>query len=331
MSYRQATFIGAIAATLAGALLGAAASAQPASTSLDARLDALEAQVVAAEDVSALKRLQREYGYYVDKGMWEDVADLYTDDAVANYPAGTYIGHESIRKHLYHERRRQPGRRERPAGQPHLQPHEHPARRALGAGRPDGEGPLARVRDVRRLRRRRHVGRGRVRDDVREAERRLEDQEPRLSLGLRRAVHDRLGASRAAGRGRSRRSARPAQFTASGGPGAQRAVRRVSRPRARRRCTTRISARRTPATFGPRSSRPRKPASAPTRSGAPRISRAARRISRTSSPSRISRRSTAITSIAACGTRSRTCSPTTARSRWACAACTSAKRACGSS
>jgi acetyl esterase/lipase len=68
---------------------------------LEARLDALEAQVVAAEDVAAIKRLQRKYGYYVDKGMWEDVADLYADDAVANYPAGTYVGKESIRKHLY--------------------------------------------------------------------------------------------------------------------------------------------------------------------------------------------------------------------------------------
>lgn len=68
---------------------------------LDSRLDALEAQIVAAEDVAAIKRLQRQYGYYVDKGMWEDVADLYTADAVANYPAGTYIGYDSIRKHLF--------------------------------------------------------------------------------------------------------------------------------------------------------------------------------------------------------------------------------------
>ena len=67
----------------------------------DSQLDALEAQVVAAEDVAAIKRLQRQYGYYVDKGMWEDIADLYADDAVANYPAGTYIGKDSIRKHLY--------------------------------------------------------------------------------------------------------------------------------------------------------------------------------------------------------------------------------------
>src|SRR5262245_9870516 len=87
------------------ALLVAAASATSAAAQTDgalgARLDALEAQVVAAEDISALKRLQREYSYYVDKGMWEDVADLYSADAVANYPAGTYIGHDSIRKHLY--------------------------------------------------------------------------------------------------------------------------------------------------------------------------------------------------------------------------------------
>ncbi len=65
------------------------------------RLDRLEADVTAAEDISAIKRLQRAYGFYVDKGMWEDVADLYADDAVANYPAGVYIGKDSIRAHLY--------------------------------------------------------------------------------------------------------------------------------------------------------------------------------------------------------------------------------------
>ncbi len=84
-----------------GAALVAPLAGSQGSRTLAERLDALEAQVVAAEDISALKRLQREYGYYVDKGMWEDVADLYSADAVANYPAGTYIGHDSIRKHLY--------------------------------------------------------------------------------------------------------------------------------------------------------------------------------------------------------------------------------------
>src|SRR5688572_16369907 len=89
------------AALLAAAAAFATNAAAQSADALDARLDALEAQVVAAEDVAAIKRLQRQYGYYVDKGMWEDVADLYTADAVANYPAGTYVGHDSIRKHLY--------------------------------------------------------------------------------------------------------------------------------------------------------------------------------------------------------------------------------------
>ena len=99
MSYRSARWAQWIA--FAGTLIVAADAGAQADAALDARLDALDAQVTAAEDVSAIKRLQREYGYYVDKGMWEDVADLYADDAVANYPAGTYIGKASIRKHLY--------------------------------------------------------------------------------------------------------------------------------------------------------------------------------------------------------------------------------------
>jgi hypothetical protein len=64
-------------------------------------IDRLENEISAAEDVRAIEKLQRAYGYYVDKGMWEDVADLFTEDAVANYPAGVFVGHKSIREHLY--------------------------------------------------------------------------------------------------------------------------------------------------------------------------------------------------------------------------------------
>ena len=70
-------------------------------TTLQSRLNRLEAEVNAAEDLSALKRLQRAYGYYLDKGMWEDLQAFFTDDAVANYPAGVYVGHESLKKHLF--------------------------------------------------------------------------------------------------------------------------------------------------------------------------------------------------------------------------------------
>ncbi len=76
-------------------MLGAAAE-KP-----EQRLDRLEAEVEAAADISAIKRLQRTYGYFVDKGMWADLAEYFTRDAVANYPAGTFIGKASIRAHLF--------------------------------------------------------------------------------------------------------------------------------------------------------------------------------------------------------------------------------------
>jgi acetyl esterase/lipase len=65
------------------------------------RLDRLEDDIVAAEDIRSIEKLQRAYGYYVDKGMWEDVAVLFADDAVANYPAGVFVGKTSIREHLF--------------------------------------------------------------------------------------------------------------------------------------------------------------------------------------------------------------------------------------
>src|SRR5689334_11359649 len=88
----------ALALLVALVSVGPALSAEALSTE---RLNRLEADVRAAEDVQAIKRLQRAYGYYLDKGMWEDLAAFFTDDAVANYPAGIFVGHDSIRRHLF--------------------------------------------------------------------------------------------------------------------------------------------------------------------------------------------------------------------------------------
>ncbi|MEP7314545.1 MAG: nuclear transport factor 2 family protein [Pseudomonadota bacterium] len=66
---------------------------------LENELNGLEAAVIQSEDVSAVKRLMRTYGYYVDGGLWEDLSDLFTADGVANYPSGVFIGKDSIHKH----------------------------------------------------------------------------------------------------------------------------------------------------------------------------------------------------------------------------------------
>jgi acetyl esterase/lipase len=68
---------------------------------LQSRVQHLAAEVQAAEDLRTIKKLQRAYGYYLDKGMWEDLSQLFTTDAVANYPAGIFVGKESIRQHLF--------------------------------------------------------------------------------------------------------------------------------------------------------------------------------------------------------------------------------------
>ena len=86
----------ACAAVFLGFTAGAG-GATPSPTVDDSKLDRLEIDIVRAEDVSALKKLQRAYGYYADRGLWEDLADLFAADAVANYPSGGFDGNASIR------------------------------------------------------------------------------------------------------------------------------------------------------------------------------------------------------------------------------------------
>lgn len=56
----------------------------------------------AALDLKEIERLQRSYGYYIDHSDWDNVVDLLTDDAVAEYAvSGAYVGKQSIRGLLY--------------------------------------------------------------------------------------------------------------------------------------------------------------------------------------------------------------------------------------
>lgn len=49
-----------------------------------------------AED--AVRNLQHAYGYYVDRKMWTDVVDLFTDDAVVRIDGvGDFAGHDGVR------------------------------------------------------------------------------------------------------------------------------------------------------------------------------------------------------------------------------------------
>ncbi|HEY5568853.1 MAG TPA: nuclear transport factor 2 family protein [Gammaproteobacteria bacterium] len=84
--------------------VGGPAAAQTAGE--DARTAALRARTAALaeearrlEDVIAIHRLQRAYGYYIDKGYWAEAADLFADDATLEIGVdGVYRGKERIAK-----------------------------------------------------------------------------------------------------------------------------------------------------------------------------------------------------------------------------------------
>ncbi len=87
--------------TLAGLSAFAAAAPAMAQTSNEARLAAYRERVARLEDQDAVENLQATFGYFFDKGLWEDTADLFTRNGSFEYgQSGVYIGQERIRRAL---------------------------------------------------------------------------------------------------------------------------------------------------------------------------------------------------------------------------------------
>jgi hypothetical protein len=72
-------------------------------------IDELEAAVAEAEreiglvnDRDQIDRLIRAYGYYLDKNMWDDLADLFSEDgSIELAQRGVYVGRERVREFLH--------------------------------------------------------------------------------------------------------------------------------------------------------------------------------------------------------------------------------------
>jgi hypothetical protein len=73
----------------------------PTTRELEARLAALEARKSLLEDGNAVKRLQRAYGYYLDRGLWDQAADLFAPDGTIEVGLdGGYVGQKRVREYL---------------------------------------------------------------------------------------------------------------------------------------------------------------------------------------------------------------------------------------
>jgi len=68
---------------------------------LQERIQKLEIELQLLRDEHEIMKLQRIYGYYVDKGLSDQVADLFTNDATLEIAGrGVYVGIDSIRAYM---------------------------------------------------------------------------------------------------------------------------------------------------------------------------------------------------------------------------------------
>jgi hypothetical protein len=64
---------------------------------LEARLTGLEHEIERVEDIKAIRRLQRAYGYYVDQKLTDQVTALFAEDASVELGnMGVYLGRDRI-------------------------------------------------------------------------------------------------------------------------------------------------------------------------------------------------------------------------------------------
>jgi hypothetical protein len=66
------------------------------------RVEALEIKARAAEDYMAICNLQAAYGYYVDKTLYDEAADLFARNARLEIAGrGLFVGQDRVRKYLH--------------------------------------------------------------------------------------------------------------------------------------------------------------------------------------------------------------------------------------
>src|SRR3979490_1514638 len=70
---------------------------------LPARIERLEHDLAVQQDIHQIRRIQYTYGYFIDKSQYNEVVDLFADDAEVWFLGGIYQGKAGVRR-LYIER-----------------------------------------------------------------------------------------------------------------------------------------------------------------------------------------------------------------------------------
>lgn len=70
---------------------------------LAARIEKLEHELAVQQDIHQIRRIQYTYGYFIDKSMYNEVVDLFSDHGEVWFMGGIYRGQAGVRR-LYIER-----------------------------------------------------------------------------------------------------------------------------------------------------------------------------------------------------------------------------------
>jgi hypothetical protein len=102
MIFRSKVLVGFVSLLLSGCSGEPSAEEAAQISALRARIAALEQRKERIDDVNALERLQHAYGYYVDRGLWDEVASLFADDGTIEIGLdGVYAGKARVREYLH--------------------------------------------------------------------------------------------------------------------------------------------------------------------------------------------------------------------------------------
>lgn len=97
----SAAALGFALAAVPSAAQSSSAGASVATASTAARIAQYRERVERLEDAEAIENLTAYFGYYFDKGMWADVADLFAANGSFEYgQRGVYVGKERIARAL---------------------------------------------------------------------------------------------------------------------------------------------------------------------------------------------------------------------------------------
>jgi hypothetical protein len=61
-------------------------------------LESLRNELGMLRDAAAIRNLQHSYGYFMDKGLYQEVVDLFTDDGELHFMGGIFIGKAGLER-----------------------------------------------------------------------------------------------------------------------------------------------------------------------------------------------------------------------------------------